>query len=66
MQGDWLIMSAKERKRKVILEDVLRGRMRLKEAASHLGVGCRRQNVSSQSTKLWGAQDWCTAIGFLV
>jgi len=42
MQGDWLIMSAKERKRKVILEDVLRGRMRLKEAASHLGV-CYRQ-----------------------
>lgn len=38
MQEDWLIMSKKERKRKVILEDVVRGRMRLKEAAPHLGV----------------------------
>lgn len=29
MQGDWLIMSKKERKRKVILEDVVRAGIRL-------------------------------------
>lgn len=40
--GDLLIMSTKERKRKVILEDVQRGILRLKDASSKLGV-CYRQ-----------------------
>jgi hypothetical protein len=54
MQGDWLIMSKKERKRKVILEDVLRGRMRLKEATSHLGVGYRQAKRQLTKYKAMG------------
>ena len=40
--GDLLIMSSKERKRKIILEDVLKGRVSLKDAAPKLGVGYRQ------------------------
>ncbi len=42
MQEDLLIMSKRERKRKVILEDVIKGRISLKDAAPHLGVGYRQ------------------------
>ena len=42
MTGDKLIMSGKERKRKVILEDVKRGLLSLKDAASKMEV-CYRQ-----------------------
>jgi transposase len=40
--GDYLIMSAKERKRKVILEDVKRGLLNLKDAAPRMEVGYRQ------------------------
>lgn len=39
---DFLIMSSKERKRKVILEDVVQGRISLKDACSRLEVGYRQ------------------------
>lgn len=42
MQEDMLIMSKRERKRKVILEDVIKGRISLKDAAPHLGVSYRQ------------------------
>jgi transposase len=54
MQGNWLIMSKKERKRKVILEDVVRGRMRLKEAAPHLGVSYRQAKRQVSKYKALG------------
>lgn len=40
--GDLLIMSTRERKRKVIVEDVLRDRLKLIDAAPKLGVGYRQ------------------------
>ena len=40
--GDMLIMSGKERKRKVILEDVIRGMTNLKDAAPKMEVGYRQ------------------------
>lgn len=40
--GDKLIMSAKERKRKVILEDVIHRRISLKDAAPRMGVSYRQ------------------------
>jgi transposase len=40
--GDWLILSSKERKRKVILEKVLGGELRLIDAAPRLEVGYRQ------------------------
>lgn len=39
---DFLIMSSKERKRKVILEDVIQGRISLKDACPRLEVGYRQ------------------------
>lgn len=39
---DFLIMSSKERKRKMILEDVIQGRISLKDASHRLEVGYRQ------------------------
>lgn len=51
--GDLLIMSAKERKRKVILEDFKRGLISLKEAAPRMGVGYRQ---AKRIWKIYGQQ----------
>jgi hypothetical protein len=45
--GDYLIMSGKERKRKVILEEVKKGMLTLKDAAPKLEVGYR------QAKRIW-------------
>jgi hypothetical protein len=45
--GEHLIMSAKERKRKVILEDVRRGLISLKDASQRMEVGYR------QAKRIW-------------
>lgn len=42
MQGDKLLMSGKERQRKIILSGVIEGHFSLKEASERLGVSYRQ------------------------